>query len=112
MCRSPRHLDASLPHVRSTAVCLACRSCPSRRSLPRGGVWFQCGGQQLHVGVDEPFTPAGKAHPALVVTDLDFLAARLGDVTWDDAIPGTRRFYASDPFGNRIEFVAPEDPAD
>jgi catechol 2,3-dioxygenase-like lactoylglutathione lyase family enzyme len=78
----------------------------------RGGVWFACGGQQLHVGIAEPFTPAAKAHPALGVgaDDLDRLAERLDEagrpVQWDDAIPGTRRFYTADPWGNRIELVA------
>jgi catechol 2,3-dioxygenase-like lactoylglutathione lyase family enzyme len=67
----------------------------------RGGVWFE----HLHVGVEEPFTPARKAHPAFVVDDIDALAARIGDVQWDDAVPRVRRFYASDPFGNRLEFA-------
>lgn len=67
----------------------------------RGGVWFE----QLHVGVEEGFRPARKAHPAFAVDDLDALAARIGDVQWDDAVPGIRRFYASDPFGNRLEFL-------
>jgi catechol 2,3-dioxygenase-like lactoylglutathione lyase family enzyme len=75
---------------------------------PRGGVWFALGpsGQQLHIGVEEPHTPARKAHPALRVEDVDALADRLEHVTWDDAIPGARRFYAHDPWGNRIEFVS------
>lgn len=30
----------------------------------RGGAWFQVGSQQLHIGVEEPFAPARKAHPA------------------------------------------------
>jgi catechol 2,3-dioxygenase-like lactoylglutathione lyase family enzyme len=68
----------------------------------RGGVWFE----QLHVGVEEGFTPARKAHPAFGVDDLDGLAARIGDVQWDGAVPGVRRFYAHDPFGNRLEFVS------
>jgi catechol 2,3-dioxygenase-like lactoylglutathione lyase family enzyme len=78
----------------------------------RGGVWFACGAHQLHVGIDEPFSPAVKAHPALAVrpADLDHLAERLGAagyrVQWDDALPGTRRFYTADPWGNRIELVA------
>jgi catechol 2,3-dioxygenase-like lactoylglutathione lyase family enzyme len=73
----------------------------------RGGVWFRLGGgQELHVGVDDAFAPARKAHPAFAVDDLDALAARLADVTWDDTLPGVRRFYASDPFGNRLEFLA------
>jgi catechol 2,3-dioxygenase-like lactoylglutathione lyase family enzyme len=74
----------------------------------RGGCWFQAGAQELHIGVEDPFTPARKAHPGLVVTDLDALAARLTeagiDVVWDEAIPGTKRFHAVDPFGNRLEF--------
>src|SRR3954454_12125733 len=76
----------------------------------RGGAWFACGPQRLHVGVEDPFAPARKAHPALKATDVDALAARLQDagvpVRWDDAIPGVRRFYAEDPFGNRVEFTA------
>ena len=78
----------------------------------RGGVWFSCGNNgQLHVGVAEPFAPATKAHPALLIrlSELDRLAERLAaagrDVLWDDAIPGTRRFFTADPWGNRIELV-------
>jgi catechol 2,3-dioxygenase-like lactoylglutathione lyase family enzyme len=77
----------------------------------RGGVWFACGAHQLHVGVADSFAPAAKAHPALAVRadDLDRLAERLTQagcsVQWDDAIPGTRRFYTADPWGNRIELV-------
>jgi catechol-2,3-dioxygenase len=77
----------------------------------RGGVWFACGGQQLHIGVTRDFSPATKAHPALRVhlTDLDLIAERLttagSTVQWDDAIPDTRRFYTADPWGNRIEMI-------
>jgi catechol 2,3-dioxygenase-like lactoylglutathione lyase family enzyme len=80
----------------------------------RGGAWFACGAHQLHVGIAEPFAPAVKAHPALAVAPaaLDALAARLAEagceVRWDDAIPGTRRFYTADPWGNRIELVESE----
>jgi catechol 2,3-dioxygenase-like lactoylglutathione lyase family enzyme len=72
----------------------------------RGGVWFE----HLHVGVEDPFTPARKAHPALRVSDLDAVVGTLAQagvpVTWDDAIPGVRRCYVADPFGNRIELVS------
>lgn len=75
----------------------------------RGGVWFQCGAQELHVGVDEPFAPARKAHPALVVRDYDALLSRLRAaalvVTDDVTIPGVRRAFVADPFGNRIELL-------
>jgi catechol 2,3-dioxygenase-like lactoylglutathione lyase family enzyme len=76
-----------------------------------GGCWFKVGAQELHVGIEEPFAPARKAHPGLVVADLDALADRLRaagiDVVPDEAIPGTRRFFADDPFGNRLEFRQP-----
>ena len=49
--------------------------------------------------------PARKAHPAFAVDDLDALAANLGDVRWDEELSGGRRFYATDPFGNRLEFL-------
>ena len=75
----------------------------------RGGVWFECGAHQLHVGVEDDFRPARKAHPALRVDDLDALAARLAAagrrVDWDDALPGVRRFYTADPWGNRVELL-------
>jgi catechol 2,3-dioxygenase-like lactoylglutathione lyase family enzyme len=73
----------------------------------RGGVWFAAGVQQLHVGVEEPFAPARKAHPGLVVDDLDAVRARLldaGHTPEDDTkIEGVRRFFVHDPFGNRLE---------
>jgi catechol 2,3-dioxygenase-like lactoylglutathione lyase family enzyme len=77
----------------------------------RGGVWFSCGEHQLHVGVAADFSPPTKAHPALRVapSGLDRLFERLRgagvEVTWDDAIPGAHRFYAADPWGNRIELI-------
>jgi catechol 2,3-dioxygenase-like lactoylglutathione lyase family enzyme len=74
----------------------------------RGGCWFAAGAQELHVGVEEPFAPARKAHPSFVVTDLAAVAARLTEagiaVTYDALIPGLERFEAPDPFGNRLEF--------
>jgi catechol 2,3-dioxygenase-like lactoylglutathione lyase family enzyme len=73
----------------------------------RGGCWFRAGSQELHVGVEEPFAPARKAHPGLVVGDLEALAERLRgagiDVAYDRAIAGTKRCYVADPFGNRLE---------
>jgi catechol 2,3-dioxygenase-like lactoylglutathione lyase family enzyme len=75
----------------------------------RGGAWFRAGAQELHVGVEEPFAPARKAHPALVASDLAALRERLAgaghEVHDDDALPGTPRFYVHDPFGNRLEIL-------
>ncbi len=74
----------------------------------RGGCWLRAGRQELHVGVDNVFVPARKAHPGFTVSDLDELAGRLRGagfaLTYDDSIPGTRRFHVEDPFGNRLEF--------
>jgi catechol 2,3-dioxygenase-like lactoylglutathione lyase family enzyme len=74
----------------------------------RGGCWFRAGRQELHVGIEEPFAAARKAHPGLVVAGLDAFAGRLAEVgvavVWDDTVPGLRRFHVADPFGNRLEF--------
>ncbi|MFF4574774.1 VOC family protein [Streptomyces sp. NPDC001410] len=77
----------------------------------RGGCWFQAEAAQLHLGIEEDFRPARKAHPGLRVTDIEAYAARLVErgapVTWDDKLPGCRRFYSEDPVGNRLEFLEP-----
>lgn len=78
----------------------------------RGGAWFALGDRQLHVGVEADFKPARKAHVALRLepAELDELAVRLASagapVAWDESLPGERRFYSEDPWGNRIEFLA------
>lgn len=77
----------------------------------RGGVWFRGDKLELHLGVEDDFRSARKGHPGILVSDLDTVAKRLTDaghdVRWDDDFPGFRRFYASDPFGNRLEFLEP-----
>ena len=77
----------------------------------RGGVWFRTGGLELHLGVESGFRPARKAHPGILVEDLDALSRRLTaagySVRLDGDFPGFRRFYATDPFDNRLEFLEP-----
>ena len=77
----------------------------------RGGCWFRSpSGFELHLGVDDDFRPAQKAHPAVLVDELDDLVARIArtgrTVRWDDDLPGVRRCYVDDPFGNRIELIS------
>lgn len=76
----------------------------------RGGVWFRYGGVELHLGIEERHRPARQAHPGILVGDLDELEARLRNAGYkvdpDYLLPGYRRFYVSDPFGNRLEFLA------
>ena len=80
----------------------------------RGGCWFRGDDVEVHVGVEEPFGPAGRAHPAFVVlpAQLDGLAVRLREAgfetRWDDDLPGYRRFYTRDGNGNRVELLAAE----
>ncbi|MCT9005545.1 VOC family protein [Streptomyces sp. NPDC054766] len=77
----------------------------------RGGCWFQAGAVHLHLGIEDPFRPAKKAHPGLRVTGIDAYAARIAatgaPVTWDEDLPGHRRFFSEDPVGNRLEFLEP-----
>ena len=77
----------------------------------RGGVWFRSAGVEIHVGVEAGFRPARKAHPGLLVDDLDGLVARLAAggvaVDRDGDFPGYRRCYVTDPVGNRVELLEP-----
>jgi len=77
----------------------------------KGGCWFRGHGFELHLGVEADFRPARKAHPALLVSGIDNWASRLAAVgypaSFDEGFPGMRRFYTSDPHGNRIEFLEP-----
>ncbi|HKX30558.1 MAG TPA: VOC family protein [Blastocatellia bacterium] len=75
----------------------------------RGGVWFQCGGQQLHLGVEDDFHPARKAHPGILIENIETLALSLRtagyEPVWDGSLPQIKRIFVADPFGNRLEFL-------
>ena len=77
----------------------------------RGGCWFENGSVKIHLGVEQGFRPAKKAHPALIVSDLSALIKRLSDngyrVVEDEPLEGYDRRYVDDPFGNRIELMEP-----
>lgn len=87
----------------------------------RGGCWFRCvaGGQvtvEIHLGVEEPFVPARRAHPAIEVAsvgELEQAAARIEShgfgVRWDErhTFAGFERFHCTDGFGNRVEVMTP-----
>lgn len=75
----------------------------------RGGCWFRGGSAVLHLGVETPFAPARKAHPAFLVTALAALQSRLTAAGYvctrsDDEVPGVERFHTHDVVGNRLEF--------
>ena len=75
----------------------------------RGGIWFKSGICQIHIGIEAPFTPAKKAHPAFEVQNIEDLKKllSLSGVTYieDNKLPGANRIYVNDPFGNRIELL-------
>ena len=75
----------------------------------RGGAWFERGSLKIHLGVEADFRPARKAHPALLVANLESLIADLRSagvpIVDDEPLAGYLRVYVSDPFGNRIELM-------
>ncbi len=80
----------------------------------RGGCWFERGPLKVHLGVEADFHPARKAHIAFRVDDVAALAERARaagfEVVDDSALPGHARAFIFDPFGNRLEFLAPTRP--
>jgi len=77
----------------------------------RGGVWFERGPVRVHLGVEDEFRAAKKAHPAFEVAGLEKLFVRLQaagvEIRRDENLPEFARGYVSDPFGNRIELLDP-----
>jgi catechol 2,3-dioxygenase-like lactoylglutathione lyase family enzyme len=83
----------------------------------RGGAWFRAYDgsgvvtAEIHVGVEEPFAPARKAHPAVVVDDLDAVAASVAAAGFDvddterATFEGYLRFHTHDAAGNRVEVL-------
>jgi catechol 2,3-dioxygenase-like lactoylglutathione lyase family enzyme len=75
----------------------------------RGGIWFKAADVEVHLGVEAPFAPAKKAHPALRVASLDDAIRRLEShniaFRRDVDLPTISRIYIDDPFGNRIEIL-------
>lgn len=110
------HIQLAIPRDGETAArafwCdgLGLPELPKPQALrQRGGLWLSLSGAELHLGVEEPFSPAGKAHPGFAVADIDTVASRIEAIgqtpQWDDTIKNRRRFFAQDPFGNRLEFL-------
>ena len=92
--------------------------------VARGGCWFRAYDDEgavaaeLHVGVEDPFRPATRAHPALLLDDvaeLDRTADRLAasghevDHTERHTFDGFVRVHVRDPHGNRVELLASAD---
>lgn len=82
-------------------------------TLPGRGLWFAVGDQELHIFVEADaaeLNPRSRRHPCFQTPDVDALRISLeeaGVTTIDDDGPirGRPRFFADDPFGNRLEFV-------
>ena len=75
----------------------------------RGGVWFRAGTAEVHLGIEDDFHPAKKAHPALLVDDLEAVkqACETAGHPTEPGRPltGFERADVHDPFGNRIELL-------
>jgi len=115
--RSIAHVQIAMPKGAEDAARMFYRDLLGMTEIPkpaelleRGGVWFQSGRVQIHLGVEENFQPAGKAHPALLCHDYQALTAKLDEagvaMQDDDSIPGVTRCHVKDCFGNRIELIA------
>jgi catechol 2,3-dioxygenase-like lactoylglutathione lyase family enzyme len=115
--RSIAHVQLAMPKGAEDAARMFYRDLLGMVEIPkppqltvRGGLWFQSGKVQIHLGVEEDFRPATKAHPALLCHDYQALTAKLGEagvaMHGDDSIPGVTRCHVNDCFGNRIELIA------
>jgi catechol 2,3-dioxygenase-like lactoylglutathione lyase family enzyme len=76
-----------------------------------GGCWFERGNVRVHISIDPDFCPSKKAHTAFLIDALKPLRARIEEADYPvkdgSDVDGLERFFALDPFGNRLEFMAP-----
>ena len=112
------HVQLAMPAGRETearAFYTGLLGIPERIKPPnlakRGGCWFESGALKIHLGVEQDFRPARKAHPAFVVEGVRDMAARIAAagfrVVEDEKLAGYDRVFVDDPFGNRIELMEP-----
>jgi catechol 2,3-dioxygenase-like lactoylglutathione lyase family enzyme len=75
-----------------------------------GGLWYQVGDIELHIGVEKRDGYNSKSHPAFEVENIEEVRRYLeenGVPTQDEKpIPNVVRFSFRDPFHNRIEFLS------
>jgi catechol 2,3-dioxygenase-like lactoylglutathione lyase family enzyme len=110
------HVQLAMPDgedtdaVRFYADTLGLTQVPRPEALsPRGGVWFISGDLEVHLGVEDQFRPAVKAHPAILVKGLRRIRTRIEEAGYKISdtvqIEGYDRVYVRDPFGNRLELI-------
>lgn len=110
------HIQLAMPRGKESEARLFFEGVLGMNELPkpeslkgRGGCWFDCGSQELHVGVEEDFLPAKKAHPAFLVADLTAMQSQLEkrgvEIKHQPPLPNAKRIFIEDPFGNRIELL-------
>jgi catechol 2,3-dioxygenase-like lactoylglutathione lyase family enzyme len=114
--KSLHHVQLAMPAGREDEarafyiVALGFVEVPKPENLARrGGVWFRAGSVELHLGVEDDFRPAKKAHPAFLVEDLASIVSACVEAGYppkrDEPLPGFDRVYVTDPFGNRLEIL-------
>lgn len=79
--------------------------------LGRPGIWYQIGESELHIQCrDGARRERSDRHPALVVDDVTAMKHHLRaagvELAEAQKLAGRERFFARDPFGNRIEFMS------
>jgi catechol 2,3-dioxygenase-like lactoylglutathione lyase family enzyme len=117
------HVQLAMPRGREKearafyAGILGFEEVPKPANLAKqGGVWFERGNVNLHLGIEEDFRPAKKAHPAFLVEDLPSLLRRCKAANYiilatDEPLAGYDRAYVADPFGNRVELLEKLSPS-
>jgi len=83
--------------------------CRPQELAGRGGCWFESDRVKIHLGVDQAFRAARKAHPALLVTELPAILERCRqqglEVVEAQPFGGYKHVFVFDPFGNRVELM-------
>lgn len=107
------HILITIPHEAKEAArqfyaeVLQLKEIPGNH--PRGAIWFEMGGIQLHLREEDGHQSHSDRHPAFIVSDLMqakfFLKEKQVAISYSSEIEGRERCFFRDPFGNRFELI-------
>jgi glyoxylase I family protein len=88
---------------------LGLREIPKPRTFTFSVLWFDLGGEQLHLLLAPEADTVSPRHFALRVADIDAARSHFRShgvaIRETVVIPGADRFFVTDPDGNRIEII-------
>jgi len=104
----PSRLEAAAKEFYGSVLGL--EQVPKPPAARQSGAWYQIGGNQLHLSVEDEAPELSSRHVCFTVFDLKEAEQKFRDADVEiipdtRPLPGSSRFYVRDPGGNQLEIV-------